>query len=193
MTSESHVGIEWDKDLPFLFKLLKGTLSQDGTTKAHFIFFSSGGAVYGNAGTRCSREEDPLRPIGWHGFGKMIAEQMITEFSRRTGLSSTILRISNVYGLPVAASHRQGIIPNLVAAAKDDSVFTIWGDGNARKDYLYLSDFTDALLEVLEHRTTGIYNLGSGISHSVIDIISVIEDLTGKRSVPGIFLLTHGM
>jgi UDP-glucose 4-epimerase len=183
LTSEQLVGIEWENEMPLLFKLLKGTVATNGEAKTHFIFFSSGGTVYGNAGPAPSREDDPLRPISWHGFAKMAAEQVILEFSRRTGLRSTILRISNPYGFPVSCTRPQGIIPYLLDAARDNSVFNIWGDGRAKKDYLHQSDFGAALLKVVQHEPTGIYNLASGVSHDILELIDIIEELTGKRIV----------
>jgi UDP-glucose 4-epimerase len=183
LTSEQLVGIEWENEMPLLFKLLKGTVSRDGTTKTHFIFFSSGGTVYGNAGSKPSSEDDPLRPISWHGFAKIAAEQVIMEFSRRTGLRSTILRISNPYGFPVSSTRPQGIIPYLIEAARNKSVFSIWGDGRAKKDYLHQSDFVSALLKIVQQEPTGVYNLASGISHDVLEIIGIIEEFTGRRIV----------
>jgi UDP-glucose 4-epimerase len=183
LTSEQLVGIEWENEMPLLFKLLKGTVSSNGKTKTHFIFFSSGGTVYGNADSRPSSEDDPLRPISWHGFAKMAAEQVIMEFSRRNDLRSTILRISNPYGFPVSCTRPQGIIPYLIEAARNNSMFNVWGDGRAKKDYLHQSDFVAALLKIVQQEPAGIYNLASGVSHNIMEIIGIIERLTGKKIV----------
>lgn len=180
-TSEKRGGTEWHDDLPYLEKLLATLAALPAKRRPHFIFFSSGGAVYGNAPGRPSREEDSCQPIGWYGRAKLAAEEIIDKMSRQHGLATTVLRISNPYGYPVPAERAQGIIPHAVRCARENQPLMIWGDGHARKDFLYYTDFLSALERVLVGGRCGIFNLCAGESHSVLEIISLVEKHTGRK------------
>jgi len=176
-TSEKSPGSEQQHDLPLLEKLLQAVAAK----RSHFIFFSSGGAVYGNAPGRPNREDDPCQPIGCYGRAKLAAEKLIGESAARHGLPCTILRISNPYGYPVPSGRVQGVIPHAIRCAIEGRPLTLWGDGHARKDFLYYTDFLSALDEVVARRLTGVFNLSAGESHSVHEIIALVEQHTGRK------------
>ena len=182
-TSEQHPGTEQQQDLPLLEKLLQACAGAPAGRRPHFVFFSSGGTVYGNAPGRPNVETDPLQPIGSYGRAKVAAEQMVEEAAGRFDLPCTILRISNPYGYPVPSGRVQGIIPHAVRCAVDGRPLTLWGDGHARKDFIYYTDFLSALDEVVARRLTGTFNLCAGESHSVHEIITLVEKHTERPVV----------
>ena len=57
---------------------------------------------------------------------------------------------------------------------------TLWGDGHARKDFIYYTDFLSALEQIITRRLTGTYNLSAGESHSVREVIALVEKNTGR-------------
>ncbi len=178
-TSELDPGIEWQVDLPFLRTILRRITQIEKIARPHFVFLSSGGTVYGNAPDRPSVESDPTMPLGWHGAGKVAAEQMIREFANRVGLESSILRVSNPYGFDLDETRKQGVIPHIVHALLDGRPFRVWGDGSVRKDFLAISDFTEALRRVCELRPTGTFNVCSGVSHSLREVIDLVASEIG--------------
>jgi UDP-glucose 4-epimerase len=180
-TSEHAVGTEWEHDLPLLFKVLHKIAATPPGARPHFIFFSSGGAVYGRGLGRPMQETDTCRPIGWYGEGKLAAEEIIRIFTERHGLSCTILRISNPYGFAVPVQRAQGIVPRAFRCAWSGETLNLWGDGSARKDFLHYTDFNRALQAVIDRRLTGTFNLAAGRSASVRDVITQVEALTGRR------------
>ena len=181
VSSERHVGHEWNEDIPLLWRLLNSIVASGRADRLHFVFFSSGGAVYGPAlHDHASREEDSCAPIGWYGHAKLAAERIIEEFGRRHGLSYTILRVSNPYGFPGPSHKPQGIIPFLIKSALEQSPFNVWGDGSARKDFLHYSDFLTALDLVVQRRPQGTFNLSYGESHTISEVISLTEQATGQ-------------
>ncbi|HYC70231.1 MAG TPA: NAD-dependent epimerase/dehydratase family protein [Opitutaceae bacterium] len=178
-TAERQPGIEEREDLPLLRRLLEAQAR--APRPAHFVFFSSGGTVYGNAaGDRPHREEDPCAPIGRHGRAKLAAEQLIRDLAPRLGLDWTILRVSNPYGFAIPASHPQGIIPVAIEAARSGRPLTLWGDGTARKDFLFHEDFGDAIDRVVDGRLTGVFNVAYGSSYSVADVLRLVEAAVGR-------------
>jgi UDP-glucose 4-epimerase len=57
----------------------------------------------------------------------------------------------------------------------------VWGDGTARKDFLHHTDFVAALEQIVRTRPIGIFNVSSGHSHTVREVISLAEEALGKR------------
>lgn len=145
------------------------------------IYLSSGGTVYGNACVQPTPETATLSPISFYGLGKATVEAYLDAFAQR-GLRRLIVRASNVYG----ASHRDkpfGIIPLFISRVVDERPITVWGDGSIVRDYLYVDDLVDLLVSALEQDTEGHVNAGSGIGHSVLDIIEMVQDVTGKPAI----------
>jgi UDP-glucose 4-epimerase len=167
-------------DLDLLRTVLRTLSGLPPAQRPLFVFFSSGGAIYGNAPGRPSREEDPCRPLGRYGQSKLAAETLI-KAAASAGLPCSILRISNPFGFTVPSSRAQGIIPHAVRCALEGQPLTVWGDGHARKDFLYYSDFLAALQLVVERRLAGCFNLAAGESHSVREIIALVEKHTGRQ------------
>jgi UDP-glucose 4-epimerase len=179
-SSEAHPGSEQQHDLPVLEKFLHALAATPAAQRPHFIFFSTGGAVYGNATARPSREDDPCTPIGSYGKAKLAAEKTIRARAERDGLHCTILRISNPYGYPVPKSRQQGLIAHALRCAMEGLPLTLWGNGSARKDFLYVTDFLSGLEAVVNRRLAGTFNLAAGESHSVNEVISLVEAATEK-------------
>ncbi|MSU45612.1 MAG: NAD-dependent epimerase/dehydratase family protein [Lacunisphaera sp.] len=180
-TSEQGDITEWQTDLPALEKILQAIAALPGKQRPHFVFFSSGGAVYGNAPGRPSRETDKCQPIGSYGRAKRAAEELVERHAAQHGLACTILRISNPYGYPVPKSRVQGIIPHAMRCAVEGQPLTLWGDGHAQKDFLYYTDFLTAVEAVVARRLTGTFNLCAGESHTVREVIALVEKHTGKK------------
>ncbi len=180
-TSEQDPGAEEKHDLPLLKDLLEAIAVLPKAARPLLVFFSSGGAVYGNAPGRANVEADACRPIGSYGRAKRAAEELIATYVSYHGLPCAILRISNPYGYPVPKNRSQGLIPHALRCAVEQQPLTLWGDGSARKDFLYYTDFLAALELVITRRLTGTFNLSAGESHSVSEIISLVEKHTGRR------------
>lgn len=179
-TSEANVGTEWLTDLPLLFRVLRQIVASPRFAQLHFIFLSSGGAVYGPCETRAAVECDLCRPIGWYARAKLAAEEIIRAFGEEHGLRYTILRVSNPYGFAVPLQRAQGIIPHAIDCARLGKPLGLWGDGSACKDFLHHTDFNRALQLVIDRRLTGIYNLSYGRSHTIREIIDLVEKISGR-------------
>jgi UDP-glucose 4-epimerase len=176
-TSEHNPDLEHDDQL--LRRLLDAVARRPQT---HFVFFSSGGTIYGNAvDHRPHCEIDPCNPIGRHGRAKLAAEKLIEEYGQKHGFPWTILRVSNPYGFPVPGSRPQGIVPVALRCARDGTPLTIWGDGTARKDFLFHADFSAAVELVVRQRLTGIFNVCHGTSHAISEVVGLVEQVTGHK------------
>jgi len=179
-TSEKDPGIEKRNDLPLLNRMLTAITELPADQRPHLVFFSSGGAVYGDAPGRHSCEDDVCQPIGNYGRAKLATEQLITRHAAEAELPYSILRISNPYGYPVPKNRAQGLIPHALRCAAEGQPLTLWGDGSAQKDFLYYTDFLSALEPIVTQRLTGTFNVCSGHSHTVTEVIQAVESEIGS-------------
>lgn len=168
-------------DLPLLEKILESAAAagQKRGRPVHFIFFSTG-AVYGNAlHDSGSVETDPPSPIGEYARGKLAAERLIGRFTEERELCATILRVSNAYGFPADPGRPQGVVPLFIQASLEGARFERWG-GDSEKDYLHVDDLSRALLAVFDRRPEGLFNVASGRSHRLSEVLAAVERITGK-------------
>ena len=150
----------------------------------HYVFPSSGGAIYGNKPTGYAYESDILKPTTPYGVGKQMSEAIIQYYFNKCGIAARVLRIGNVYGSPRLRSKAQGVIDVFSQNALCGEKITIWGNAKtAIRDYIYIGDVAKAIVDVYQ---TGfddynVYNIGSGIGTCLIDIIELIEKNIGKQ------------
>lgn len=148
-------------------------------TDIPLVFLSSGGAIYGNPTTLPVSETHALAPLSNHAAGKAAAEHFLGVFAHR-GHPVTILRPSNVYGPNQSLRSGFGVIRTILENIKRGTPMTIWGDGNIIRDYLYIDDLVTACIRTLQNPAGGVFNIGSGMGHSIIQLCALAERVTGK-------------
>jgi len=182
-SAEIHPGIEWREDLPLLSAMLSDldVLRANGKPAPSFVFFSSC-AVYGEASEDAVvfDEKCPPRPIGWYARAKTQAEELISAFAQR-GNAAAVLRVTNPYGYLQDERCLQGVVPAIIRAALNGGEFTVWGTDEAVKDYLHISDLCRAVDRVLTAGLRGTYNVASGHSASLRELIGSVESIIGRK------------
>jgi UDP-glucose 4-epimerase len=145
----------------------------------HFYYASTGGAIYGSQGKSEYSEADRALPISPYGIGKLTIENYLSYFNAKHGLASTIFRISNPYGTRQRANRKQGLIPiALRQIAMNEPVIRL-GDGSMIRDYIYVNDLVRMISEVVGKTSKHVtYNMGSGVGHSVNEVISALRRVT---------------
>jgi UDP-glucose 4-epimerase len=149
-----------------------------------FIYMSSGGAIYDNSMHNGSVEDDQLSPRSSYGIIKIAIENYIFIEVKLHGLSATILRPSNPYG-PGQMDGSQGIIGKFLWNIANDKSCEIWGDGNIIRDFIYVEDVARACVYAVKNsnfygRTSGIYNISSGVGYRINDLLPIIGKIVGK-------------
>jgi UDP-glucose 4-epimerase len=148
-----------------------------------FIFTSSGGSVYGLNGGYPIPEDHPTDPISAHGVSKLAIEKYLAIYQHLYGMDYRIARGSNPYGEGQDPNRGQGFIAYALGCIAQDREIVVWGDGSVRRDYLYVKDMVGALWLLLQdNRQQKIYNVGSGQSHSIDQILSILELVTDKKA-----------
>lgn len=146
------------------------------------VYFSSGGTVYGERSTMAPfTEEDALAPISHYGWSKQMMEESIRYMHRTQGLRYLILRPSNAYGPGQNLHGRQGLIAVALGKALRKEAVSVWGDGIAVRDYIYIDDLVQATLSLLgkEDAFDKTFNVGSGVGYSVNDILRILKEVSG--------------
>jgi UDP-glucose 4-epimerase len=179
-SSEERPGIEREEDFPLMERMVRRLGSSRG--KWRLVFLSSGGTTYGEGGAVPHVESDVCEPIGWHGRMKLEAERLLERLAPEHGVELVIVRPSNVYGFDVAEARPQGLIPHAIHAAREGRPLVLWGDGSAVKDYVHAADFLGGLFALVASGETGTFNLSSGASLSVRELLALVEAAT-KRPI----------
>ena len=159
--------------------------------------FSSSAAVYGRPDYLPIDETHALHPINPYGFSKYVVERMLSDYEIAYGLKSVTLRYFNAAGadpdgtLGERHDPETHLIPLLLQAASGRrNGVEIFGrdydtpDGTCIRDYVHVNDLCQAHLAALERMRLGLssdmYNLGNGSGFSVLEVISAVEQVTGK-------------
>jgi len=142
------------------------------------VYISSGGAIYGmNNATKKHKETDDTFPLSSYGVVKLAIEKYLFQFASLYQIRPLVLRLSNPYG-SYHYSTKQGVINVALDAAYTNSKFTVWGNGEARKDYIYIDDFCDILFRLVKNKTKNkVLNIASGEILSLNQIIVKVKEL----------------
>ena len=142
-----------------------------------FVFFSSGGAIYGDTPVLAPESQLP-QPLSHYGLNKYVAEQIV----RLEAPSYAILRPSNIYGAGQRFDQEGGVVSIFLERLLGDGQVEIYGDGRQRRDFVYIDDVVDAVELALEMRGNEVWNVSSGESTSVLELLLALESLTGRRA-----------
>jgi len=161
-----------------------------------WVLFTSSREVYGNAERLPVDEDHPLDPINTYASSKMGAEYQAMQ-ARSRGLTTAIVRLTNVYGSPW--DHPERVVPAFVRAVLDGQPLRIDGAG-CTLDFVHIDDAVNgirAAIDLLVHgeRDLPVVQLVSGegvtigeLARQVIDIVgrpaSLDINTPGERQVP---------
>lgn len=163
------------------------------------IIFSSSATVYGEPDYLPYDEVHPTRPTSVYGRTKLMAEQVLTDWaSADTARSAVLLRYFNPVGAHSSArigEDPKDIPNNLMPFIAQVAVgvrpaLTIFGDdydtpdGTGQRDYIHVVDLARAHVAAIDYagKTAGAraFNIGTGQSYSVIDMVRAFEKACGK-------------
>ena len=168
-------------------RLLERTLALG----ARFLYCSTS-EIYGDPLEHPQRETyrgnvSPTGPRSIYDEAKRYGEAMTMAFVRTFGVDGRIVRIFNTYG-PRADLQDGRVVVNFLTQALRGQPMTIYGDGLQTRSLCYVADLVDGLVRTMEaDQARGeVLNLGNPEEHTVMEIATLIRDLTGSHS-PFIF------
>ena len=141
------------------------------------LLFASTAAVYPDCRGPIDESCKP-QPFDTYGRTKLEGERLVAEFASRTGTHCVVARIFNVIGKRETNAH---VVPELVGQLRRRAVPVRLGNLEPRRDYTDVVDVAAALelLLALPRERVGPFNLGSGRSVSVADLVEVCEQVLG--------------
>ena len=146
------------------------------------VYVSSGGAVYGTPVTVPVSEDSPTNPESSYGITKLTIEKYLALFQRLHGLDYVIVRPSNPYGPRQNPMVNQGVAAVFLGKIARGQAIEIWGDGTATKDYIYIDDLVEGIYRSSFLKSSSkVFNLGSGVGHSVNDLVRIITNVVGHE------------
>lgn len=154
----------------------------------HFLYISTGGAVYGEPERLPCDETHPINPICQYGASKHTVEHYLYMYLVNYGLNYTVLRYPNVFGPRQDPHGEAGVVAIFTGKMLAGEPVTINGDGEQTRDFVYVGDCAHAnhLALTVDHQP-GIYNLGWGRPTSINEIFTGLAKATnyGQSAVFG--------
>ena len=144
------------------------------------IYASSGGTVYGNPQALPVAESHPIAPVSNYGTSKCAGELYVELTGRTRGLDYTILRYGNAFGPRQDPHGEAGVVAIFTGLMLAGQPCTIDGDGDQKKDYIYVGDMARANILALTKGGGGTYNIGTGEGTTVNHIWQTLSDATGN-------------
>jgi len=145
------------------------------------VFSSTGGAIYGEC-ERPANEDDPRRPLSPYGIAKLAGEEYLAGWNRLHGTRHTALRFANVYGPRQEAGLEGGVVAIFLEAMAAGRETTVFGGGRQTRDFVHVDDVVRGLL--LAPEQGGVYNIGSGVETSVLELHERCREVAGDEREP---------
>jgi UDP-glucose 4-epimerase len=148
------------------------------------LVFASSAAVYGDAPGLPKHEGMLPAPISPYGLEKLTSEHYLAIFARLYGVETVSLRYFNVFGpRQDPTSAYSGVISIFADRARRGDPVTIFGDGSAYRDFVFVADVVAANL--LAATTSGIsgraFNVARGEKTTLVDLVRMVGAAVGRE------------
>jgi UDP-glucose 4-epimerase len=147
------------------------------------IVFASSAAVYGDNPIVPKLETMLPEPKSPYAITKLDGEYYLDLYRREGKIQSTSIRFFNVFGPrqdPKGAY--AAAVPIFMEKALRHEDITIFGDGGATRDFIYVKDIVGALAFAAQHEMHGTFNAGYGGQITIKDLANQIVSAAGSSS-----------
>jgi len=186
--AESHVTrsiydnkVFFETDVLGTQRIANAVLGHKGSIE-RFIHISTS-EVYGTAEADVMDEDHPLKPMSPYASAKAGADRLVFSYWATYNIPAIIIRPFNNYG---PYQHLEKVVPRFITSCLLGEPLTVHGDGQAKRDWLFVEDHCKALDAALHgdiHKLAGeVINLGSGLSYSVLEIAERIKARMNSQS-----------
>jgi len=161
-----------------------GTLNLLELCKTHGVrkfILASTSSLYGGHNQMPSPEDgETSRPLSPYAASKKAAEALCYSYHHLCGIDVTIFRYFTVYG---PAGRPDMSLFRFTQWICEERPVVVYGDGLQSRDFTYVEDIARGTIAGLKHVGYEVFNLGSDKPAVLIDMIHLIEDLTGKKAL----------
>lgn len=153
------------------------------------IVFPSSRFIYGKTEYTPVDEKHPYNCLSIYGVHKLNGEKYYQYYHQNYKLDTVICRLSNPYGPRQQMKHpKYGIVNWFIRLALEGKPITIFGDGIQKRDYIYVEDIAEGMLDILSVRDPEwrVFNMGSGVGTPFREMAKLVAE-----TVQGIHLEYH--
>jgi UDP-glucose 4-epimerase len=146
-----------------------------------FVYFSAGNAYSQDNLETPAKESDLIYPSRISPFylgSKLLAEILVEHYRHRSSLETVSLRISSPYGIGMPP---KSVVMKFIQRTTEGLPVELHGDGQYKTDLVFVGDVVDAALAAMHKGPPGIYNIGSGVSTSLLDLVHTIAEVFERR------------
>lgn len=146
------------------------------------VIYTGTRGQYGPAAALPVNESAPTYPKGIYEISNLTAEKIIQVYNDVHSIPAVLLRLTNVYGPRAQMQHaRYGVVNWFVRLAVDDATIKVFGDGQIKRDFLYVDDSVDAILHcALSEAAYGeIFNVGLDVPTNFVELVETLIAVAG--------------
>ncbi|CAM5464774.1 NAD-dependent dehydratase OS=Stutzerimonas stutzeri OX=316 GN=CXK95_04280 PE=4 SV=1 [Stutzerimonas stutzeri] len=147
------------------------------------VLFASSAAVYGNNGEGEAIDEDtPKAPLTPYAADKLASEHYLDFYRRQHGLEPVVFRFFNIFGpRQDPSSPYSGVISIFTERAQKGLPIVVFGDGEQTRDFVYVGDLVEVLVQALEssEAVEGAVNVGLSRATSLNQLLEAIGEVLG--------------
>jgi UDP-glucuronate 4-epimerase len=145
------------------------------------LILASSSSVYGNS-TRLPFREDDLadQPLSPYAMSKRSAELLAHTYHHLHGINVSCLRFFTVYG---PRQRPEMAISQFIDKIHREQPITLYGDGSTARNYTYISDTVQGIVQALNHLNGfNTFNIGGPSSVTLLDLVGYVEEALGRRA-----------
>lgn len=184
--AESHVDNSIRDSKPFVFSNVLGTVNLLDCVLAvdpsiRFVHVSTD-EVYGSLSSSdpAFTETTAYDPRSPYSASKAASDHFVMAYHHTHGLDTVITNCSNNYG---AYQHAEKFVPTVIRRALRNESIPVYGKGTNIRDWLYVEDHCQAIIDVIERGRTGHkYNIGGGCQVNNLYLANLIVDMCRSAS-----------
>jgi dTDP-L-rhamnose 4-epimerase len=123
-------------------------------------------------------------PCNVYGITKESQEKILRYFCQVNQIPLGIFRLQNVYGVGQSLRNSYtGIVQIFIQMALKGQDIEIYEDGNITRDFVYIDDVIDFLFKSVSEKSSGVFDVGTGRAHSILDLSKIIARLIPNTGI----------
>lgn len=141
---------------------------------------STGGAILGEVDPPVHEAMVP-EPISPYGASKLACEGYLSAYAGSYNIQAASLRFTNVYG--PRSFHKGSVVAHFIKQILKQEDLIVYGDGSQARDYIYVDDLCQGILDCIDRGAVGVIQLGTGIPTPLNDFIAILRDVTAEDGI----------
>ncbi|MBV6495601.1 MAG: SDR family oxidoreductase [Acidobacteria bacterium ACB1] len=127
-----------------------------------------------------------VNPIGLRSCydeGKRVAETLMMDYHRQSGVDTRIVRIFNTYGTRMLENDGR-VVSNFIVQALRGEKLTIYGDGSQTRSFCYVSDLVDGIVRLMNTEAEDIHtpvNIGNPGEFTMNELAEKVGEIIGRK------------